>query len=112
MTRRGRARVASALLILTLGVWGVLLEPASLRNETYRLVLDRWPRQCSPLRVAVLADLHVGSPFIDLAKLDEIVALTQAARPDLILLTGDYVIDRVVGGRFVTPETIAAGVTK
>jgi predicted MPP superfamily phosphohydrolase len=58
--------------------------------------------------VAVLADLHIGSPYNGLPKLEQIVALTQAASPDLILLAGDYVIHGVVGGQFVPPEEFAA----
>ena len=46
-----------------LAVWAFWIEPASLRAESYQLALADWPSECSPLRVAVLADLHVGSPF-------------------------------------------------
>lgn len=41
-------------------------------------------------RIAVISDLHAGAPHIDGNKLDQVVAMTHAARPDLILLTGDY----------------------
>jgi len=106
-------RYRQALLsLLSLGsvaaTWGFWIEPASLHNATYRLELPRWPSTCRGLRVAVLADLHTGSPFNGLDKLDEIVALTQKAKPDLVLLAGDYVIDGVKGGRFVPPREIAA----
>lgn len=90
-----------------LGLWAFWIEPASLRNEDYALRPSNWPAECGDLRVAVLGDLHVGSPFNGLAKLDEIIALTQAAEPDLILLAGDFVIHGVVGGDFETPEVIA-----
>jgi predicted MPP superfamily phosphohydrolase len=50
----------------------------------------------------------VGSPFNGPEKLRRIVALTNQARPDLILLAGDFVIQGVVGGRFVAPEEVAA----
>ena len=71
------------------------------------LPLDRWPPECDGLRVAVLADLHVGSPFNGVDNLERIVAATQAAKPDLILLAGDYVIHGVLGGSYVPPETAA-----
>lgn len=107
------SRYGQALLLLVSlgffgGVWGFWIEPASLHNATYRLDLPHWPAACLGLRVAVLADLHTGSPFNGLDKLDEIVALTQKARPDLVLLAGDFVIDGVKGGRFVPPREIAA----
>jgi hypothetical protein len=66
-----------------------------------------WPAP-RPLRIAVLTDLHVGSPYNGRDKLREVVDRTNAARPDLICLLGDLVIQGVLGGRFVPPEDIAA----
>ena len=54
-----------------------------------------------------MTDLHVGAPHIDLAWMKEIVRRTNALKPDVILLGGDYVIHRVVGGKFVAPKPIA-----
>jgi predicted MPP superfamily phosphohydrolase len=98
--------LGAAVLLPT--IWGFALEPASLRTEDYEIAIPRWPASCDGLRVAVLADLHVGSPFNGPAKLRRIRELTQGARPDLILLAGDFVIHGVVGGRFSTPEFIAS----
>jgi predicted MPP superfamily phosphohydrolase len=66
----------------------------------------RWPRP--PLRIAVLTDLHVGSFRNGLDRLDEVVARTNAERPDLVVILGDLVIHEVLLGRFVPPETTAA----
>ena len=100
---------ASSLLLILLGLaaWAFWLEPASLRNETTRLSIPKWPDACAGFRVALLSDLHVGSPFNGLAKLDNVVRLTNAAQPDLVLLAGDYVIHGILGGKFVEPEPIA-----
>lgn len=95
-------------LVLVPALWGFVVEPRSLQNENYDIPLPRWPAACDGVRVAVLADLHVGSPFNGPSKLRRIRELTQGARPDLILLAGDYVVHGVPGGRFVTPETIAS----
>jgi len=57
--------------------------------------------------VAVLADLHVGAPFNGMDKLHRVVEVTLAAKPDLILLAGDYVVHGVLGGTYVSPEVIA-----
>jgi predicted MPP superfamily phosphohydrolase len=94
-------------LLLTFGLWAFWLEPASLRNEDHNLNLPSWPSECNGLRIAVLADLHVGSPFNGIAKLERIVTLTLAAKPDLVLLAGDYVIHGVLGGKFTPPEDAA-----
>lgn len=114
---RSRARRRTALLalvglLLAAASWAFIFEPASLRVQEYRVAPGAWPTDCSGLRIAVLADLHTGSPFNGLDKLDRVIELTQAAKPDLILLTGDYVIQGVLGGRFVSPEEAAASLQR
>lgn len=96
-----------ALVVVALGLRAFWLEPASLRTVEHVVDLSAWPEACDGLRVAVLADLHVGSPFNDLEKLEVIVARTQAVAPDLVLLAGDYVIQDVLGGTFEPPEDAA-----
>jgi len=93
--------------VLVLALWALWLEPASLHTETYDLALPSWPVACEGLKVAVLSDLHVGSPFNHLDHLKESIDLTLIANPDLILLAGDYVIHGVPGGRFVSPQESA-----
>jgi len=100
--------LSACALAAGLAAWAFIIEPASLFNEDHEIVLDRWPLACDGLRVAILADLHVGSPWNGLEKLDRIIETTRRAEPDLILLAGDYVIHGVVGGDFTPPEEIAA----
>jgi predicted MPP superfamily phosphohydrolase len=88
------------------GAWAFWLEPARLTVLEQTIEL-RGPAP-GTLRVAVLTDLHVGSPFNGIAKLREIVDRTNAARPELICILGDLVIQGVIGGRFVPPEDTAA----
>ncbi|WP_444922043.1 metallophosphoesterase [Microbulbifer sp. CnH-101-G] len=99
------------LLILTVGfilaVWAFFAEPRSFRINEQTLRLDTWPAACSDLRVAVLADLHVGSPYKGMDSLRSLVRKVNASRPDLVLLPGDFVIQGVLGGSFVTPERAA-----
>jgi predicted MPP superfamily phosphohydrolase len=104
--RLARIDLAAALVPSALALWGFVVEPASLRLREYELAPPGWPRACDGLRVAALADLHVGSPWNGLGKLAEIVAETRAAHPDLVLLAGDYVIHGVRGGERVPPEAI------
>jgi uncharacterized protein len=107
-----RAALAVGLVALATLTWGFLIEPGLLRNDDYEIALEHWSSECSGLRIAVLADLHVGSPFNGLDKLDRIVALTEKAAPDLILLAGDYVISGVPGGHFTPPEAIARSLSR
>ena len=89
--------------VLLPAIWSFAVEPASLRTQDYEIAAPRWPAPCDGVRVAVLADLHVGSPFNG-PRLQRIRELTQRARPDPILLAGDYVIQGVAGGRFARPS--------
>jgi predicted MPP superfamily phosphohydrolase len=93
------------VVILALGLRAFWLEPASLLVVEQRLDIP-WPARS--LRIAVLTDLHVGSPINTLDKLRAFVARTNAARPDILCILGDLVIQGVAGGRFVPPEAIAS----
>lgn len=101
-----------SLAVLLFGGWAFWLEPASLKNENHEIILSSWPASCDGIRIAVLADLHVGSPYNGVDKLKRIVDLTLAAKPDLILLAGDYVVHGVPGGKFVQPEAITQGLSR
>jgi predicted MPP superfamily phosphohydrolase len=113
--QRRRLRIARrALLVLfgtaaVLAAWGFLWEPSRLTTRRYELTLPRWPPSCDGLRVAVAGDLHVGSPHYGVAKLPAVVDAIAGLRPDLVLLPGDFVIQGVIGGTVVPPETIARG---
>jgi len=89
--------------------WGFWLEPQRLVVTRAELHLPAWPRELSGLKVALLSDLHVGSPFWDLPALARLVERTNAEKPDLVLLAGDYQINTIPGGVFVGPEAIAQG---
>ncbi|WP_444886290.1 metallophosphoesterase [Microbulbifer sp. JMSA008] len=107
---RGKYRVVFLVALavaLTLAVWAFFAEPRSFRINEQALRLESWPASCSGLSVAVLADLHVGSPYKGIESLRSLVNQVNASSPDLVLLPGDFVIQGVVGGSFVTPESAA-----
>jgi len=110
--RRGRVVRAFAiglgLIGLLAGVWGFGIEPGRLVVKESEIALPNCPPALDGLRIAILTDLHVGSPHNGLARLDDVVEATVRARPDLIVLLGDLVIHGVLGGRFVPPEASAA----
>lgn len=93
-------------LLLGLACWAFWLEPASLRVEERQLDIP-WPAEL-PIRIAVLTDLHVGSPFNGLGKLRDVVTRTNASQPDLICILGDLMTQGMRGVRAVPPEAIAA----
>jgi predicted MPP superfamily phosphohydrolase len=69
------------------------------------------PRWRAPaLTIAILADLHVAWPWTPLAAVGELVARTNALRPDLVLLPGDFTADARLrpGARVPPPGAVAA----
>lgn len=64
--------------------------------------------QLAELRIAVLSDLHVCTPWTTLGALGRIVAATNALKPDLILLPGDFIADRNVPARNVPADSIVS----
>lgn len=111
MTRRAGTLLAVAATTSLAGAallaWAVIVEPGRLVVRETRVLSTRWPSDRPPLRIAVLTDLHVGSFRNGLERLDEVVARTNAERPDLVVLLGDFVIHGVMLGRFVEPEATA-----
>src|SRR5262249_11239823 len=102
---RGKIKPAlyvAACVVGVLSLWGFWWEPSSLRVSE-QCIAVKW-NQAKPLRIAVLSDLHVGSPFNGLKKLKQVVEQTNAATPDLIFILGDFVVQGIVGGTFVAPE--------
>jgi predicted MPP superfamily phosphohydrolase len=104
----GRRRVLKTLgAVAAAGVgtaaWGFGAEPAlRLRVQRYHLSPVNWTG--GGLRIACLADFHLGAPYVGLDRLARIVARANTLDADLIVLLGDF----AAGHRFVsTPVRIA-----
>jgi len=97
----------SVFSLLILGFWAFWWEPSRLTVVHRTIAIHPWHPEHAGLKIAVMADLHVGAPHRDLRKLKEVVAATNAEKPDLVVILGDFVIRGVIGGHFVDPEPIA-----
>ncbi len=98
---------ALVAVYFALGLWAFIIEPSSLVTRRVTLQIPNWRPELQGMKVAMLTDLHVGSPYIGIEKIKQVVARTNAERPDLVVLLGDFVIHNVVGGRFVKPAPVA-----
>jgi len=116
-SKRGIRIIATALILAPFLVvlWAFGIEPGLLVVRHVRMELAGWHDN---VKIAVLSDLHVGSPHVGIDKLRRIVERTNAENPALVVLLGDYVIGGpggrggVRGGGFVEPEAIAAELKK
>ncbi|HXV60530.1 MAG TPA: metallophosphoesterase [Vicinamibacteria bacterium] len=99
---------AVPLVMFCLGGWAFWIEPSSLVLHHETIVLPGWQEEQSGLTLALMSDLHIGSPHFGLEALETVVQrLNEEEEPDLVLLAGDYVIHGVLGGSFVPPERTA-----
>lgn len=75
------------------GAYAAVWEPGRQNVTRYRFTPRGWP-EGRRLRLAVLSDLHAGSLHVPLSRVSELVAATNALKPDLTLLLGDFVASR------------------
>lgn len=85
----------TALALILLGLVAAIFGYASARQQPqivrYQVVLPNWPAGQPPLRIVQLSDVHGNWQDMPPSRIDAIVAQVNALKPDLIVLTGDYV---------------------
>jgi predicted MPP superfamily phosphohydrolase len=87
--------------------YGFGIEPERLRVTRYRLSPPQWPSDFK-LKIAVIADLHACDPWMSLQRIEGIVARTNALKPDIVVMLGDYVAGHRKVTRFIPAEEWAA----
>ncbi len=98
---------ASGLGLTGTAAYGVGVEAMhGLAVTRYAPVLPGWTPGLH-LKVAVLADFHVCEPFMPLDRVAEIVDATNALKPDLVLLLGDYPASGRIAWRRVPLDAFA-----
>jgi predicted MPP superfamily phosphohydrolase len=105
ITRRALLKGVAAIGLsgFSLGAYAFGIEPRfRLEVNHYRLLPSGWPSGLH-LRLAVVADLHAGEPYMPPDRIAEIVERTNALGADAILLLGDYAANH----RFQTRRTPA-----
>lgn len=95
--RRARRRwLLGALVLLMIAAGLAVARGASnaratpvVRHATIRV--RGYPPTATSVRIALLSDLHLGNRAMDAHRLASIVGQVNAARPDLIVVAGDFV---------------------
>jgi hypothetical protein len=70
--------------------YGLLYERLNVEVVRQRIRLAHLPKAFDGLRIAQLSDIHMG-PFSTAGYIRRCVAITNGLKPDLIVLTGDYI---------------------
>ncbi|WP_431102795.1 metallophosphoesterase [Roseateles noduli] len=96
------------LALALLAVWGFLIEPRWVAHREIAVEVPGW-RGPPALKVAVASDWHITHEFkhvMTIARANAIVDEINAAKPDVVLLPGDFIYGRGEDG--TTPEDVAA----
>ena len=95
-------RVVKALAALVLiGAIGLALGYGEATSapvvRTARVGFAGWPASAPPIRAVLVSDLHVQGPDMPPARLAGIVARINALAPDVVLIAGDLISEKIVG---------------
>ncbi len=78
-------------LLASAGAYSYFIEPSRLVVHEEDLQIPNWNAKLDGFKVVAISDIHGGANYITEEKIREIVELTNAQNPDLIVLLGDYV---------------------
>jgi predicted MPP superfamily phosphohydrolase len=117
-TRRGPIGISRRAFLETLGAagagslgltgYGFAIEPGWRLDVTrYRLAPPKWPADLR-LSIAVVADIHAGGRGMQADRVAAIAERTNALRPDLIVLLGDFVASQGMRTHKMTPREWSA----
>lgn len=113
VSRRTFLKLFGAALVGGVGVVGYAfgLEPlVRLSITKNQIQTPKW-RIGPPLRIAALADFHACEPWMNAQRVRQVVAKTNALKPDIILLLGDYLSGMRMVFRSLPNDELAAALS-
>ncbi len=76
------------------------------------LRLGGWPRAYDGFRLALVADLHAGTPHVGVEQVARVADVVSREAPDLVALLGDYVDDEAAFSETVRPADVAGALAR
>ena len=58
-------------------------------SNIQKLDISNWRTNLNGFKVVLISDIHLGTRFVDIKKLNEVVNVTNKSNPDLIVICGD-----------------------
>jgi uncharacterized protein len=91
--------LATGLLLVGIAWRDTMADPRILTAE---LQVPALPADSAPLRLLLMADIHVAGPDMPPSRLERIVRLANQQKPDIVLIAGDLVSDKAPSTRSYT----------
>src|SRR5271167_3197274 len=89
--------MAAAAGVAAIGADSVFIEPNHPKIVRQEITLRRWPQNLDGFTIALLSDFHYDAHFSS-HPVHAAIGMVNGLNPDLIVLTGDFVSLRVLGG--------------
>jgi predicted MPP superfamily phosphohydrolase len=86
----GQTAVAVSATPFIAAAYGLLYERLDVQTTRQRIKLARLPRAFDGFRIVQLSDLHIGA-FMSAREIRKCAAIANQLKPDLMVLTGDFV---------------------
>jgi predicted MPP superfamily phosphohydrolase len=83
----GAAAALAASVAVAIGLREAVADPDIRRVA---VALPGWPANQRSVSIALLADIHLGNRAMDIRRLSAVVDQVNGARPDLVLVAGDF----------------------
>lgn len=98
ISRRKFFGLAAGAAVTAIAADGILFEPMRPSIVRKEILLKRWPARMDGFNIALLSDFHYD-PIFSVHPIQSAVEIVNRARPDLVLLTGDFVTSPLFGDR-------------
>ncbi len=109
---RMRKMVFVVAFLLGLGVaalaYAYFIEPSQLVVTRAEIKVENWNRAFDGMKIVMISDIHGGSNNVTPEKIDEVVRLANAEKPDLTVLLGDFVSESSGDGLLMPIREIAS----
>ena len=80
------------------------IEPNILISNIQKLDISNWRTNLNGFKVVLISDIHLGTRFVDIKKLNEVVNVTNKSNPDLIVICGDLDAKSISDKNYSTTE--------
>ena len=77
------------IFCLVIGLDMFIIEPNLLIVKKQKIYVPNWDKNIDGFKVAVIADIHLGTKFVDIQKLEKIANKVNKTQSDLVVFAGD-----------------------